>query len=58
MITVCDEESAEQCPVFPGPTKRLHWSFPDPSQLAATEEERLARARTIRDEIKEAIESW
>jgi len=32
-VTVCDESSAEQCPVFPGPTKRLHWSFPDPSAL-------------------------
>src|SRR5712692_8249720 len=31
VITVCDETSAEQCPIFPGVTQRLHWSFPDPS---------------------------
>src|SRR5271157_4470627 len=58
VITVCDESSAEQCPVFPGPAKRLHWSFPDPSQLKGTEEEQLAKLRIIRDDIKAAIESW
>ncbi len=58
VITVCDEASAEQCPVFPGAIKRLHWSFPDPAQLTGTEEEKLAKVRKIRDAIKEAIESW
>jgi arsenate reductase len=58
VITVCDEASAEQCPVFPGPTKRLHWSFPDSSQLTEREEDRLAKVRIIRDDIKAAIESW
>ena len=28
VITVCDETSAEKCPIFPGPANRLHWSFP------------------------------
>ncbi|MCX5844235.1 MAG: arsenate reductase ArsC [Deltaproteobacteria bacterium] len=58
VITVCDEASAEQFPVFPGATTRLHWSFPDPAQLTGTEEEKLAKVRTIRDDIKAAIESW
>ena len=57
VITVCDEASAEQCPVFPGATKRLHWSFPDPAQLTGAEEETLAKLRTIRDDIKTAVES-
>jgi len=58
VITVCDEASAERCPVFPGAAKRLHWSFPDPAQLMGTEEEKLVKVRTIRDDIKAAIESW
>jgi len=58
VITVCDEASAEQCPIFPGATKRLHWSFPDPAQLTGAEEEKLAKIRVIRDDIKTAIESW
>jgi arsenate reductase len=57
-ITVCDETSAERCPIFPGITKRLHWSFPDPSALQGTHEEKLARTREIRDEIKARIEQW
>jgi arsenate reductase len=57
-ITVCDEASAERCPIFPGITKRLHWSFPDPSALQGTHQEKLARTREIRDTIKARIEQW
>jgi len=58
VITVCDESSAESCPIFPGVTTRLHWSFPDPAGLTGTREERLAGAREIRDQIRERIEIW
>jgi arsenate reductase len=56
VITVCDESSAERCPVFPGEAKRLHWSFPDPSALSGTHDERLAGTRRIRDQIRARIE--
>lgn len=58
VITVCDEASAERCPIFPGITKRLHWSFPDPSAFPGTHDEKLARTREVRDTIKQKIEEW
>ena len=58
LITVCDETSAERCPVFPGSGIRLHWGFPDPSTLAGTREEKLAEVRKIRDVIRAKIEAW
>jgi arsenate reductase len=58
VITVCDEASAERCPIFPGVTKRLHWSFPDPSSVQGTREEKLAKTREVRDAIKAKIENW
>jgi arsenate reductase (thioredoxin) len=58
VITVCDEASAERCPIFPGVTTRLHWSFSDPSSVQGTHDEKLARTREIRDMIKAKIENW
>ena len=58
VVTVCDESSAEKCPIFPGPATRLHWSFPDPSALTGTHTEKLAEVRRIRDKIRARIETW
>jgi arsenate reductase len=58
VITVCDETSAERCPIFPGVTKRLHWGFPDPSGFPGTHDEKLAKTREVRDTIKKKIEGW
>ena len=57
VITVCDETSAERCPIFPGITKRLHWGFPDPSGFPGTHDEKLAKTREVRDTIKQKIEA-
>ncbi|HPU30770.1 MAG TPA: arsenate reductase ArsC [Syntrophorhabdaceae bacterium] len=59
VITVCDEASAEQCPVFPGLlSKTIHWSFEDPSSFTGTYEEKLEKTRQVRDAIKEKINKW
>ena len=58
VITVCDETSAERCPVFPGVTKRLHWGFPDPSSFQGTHEEKLARTREVREMIRAKVDTW
>ena len=58
VITVCDEASAERCPIFPGDTKGLHWSFPDPSSLRGSHAEVLQKTREVRDSIRHKIEQW
>ncbi len=58
VVTVCSESESEGCPVFPGITERLHWSFPDPSKLEGNEQEKLAGTREIRDAIRKKIEEW
>ena len=58
VITVCDQASAERCPIFPGALRRLHWSFADPSTFEGTWEEKLELTRRVRDEIQEKINQW
>jgi arsenate reductase len=58
VITVCEREAAEKCPIFPGISKRLEWSFRDPSKMYGTEDEILEQTRKIRDEIKSQVIKW
>lgn len=58
VISVCSEAEAEGCPIFSGPTQRLHWPFPDPSKFQGTPEEKLEQTRRVRDTIKEKIDEW
>lgn len=58
VITVCDKEAAERCPIFPGAKQELNWSFKDPSGILGSYDEKLAATRIIRDEIKETILEW
>ena len=55
VITVCDESSAGQCPVFPSSSTKLHWNFPDPSKFTGSEEEVMQGVRKIRDSIKDKV---
>ena len=57
VITVCDSAN-ERCPLFPGRTARIHWSFEDPSQAAGSEAERLVTFRRVRDEIQGRLREW
>lgn len=54
VITVCDNAN-EHCPVFPGTTERLHWSFEDPAAMVGDEATRLAVFRRVRDGIRERL---
>ncbi len=57
VITVCDN-AAERCPIFPGPAKRIHWSFPDPAAAQGSEEQRLQVFRNVRDSIETQLREW
>lgn len=58
VITVCDEASASACPIFPGVHKKINWSFEDPSSFTGTDEEKLQQTRTVRNNIKEAVQQF
>jgi len=58
VIAVCDAEAAQRCPTFPGITRTLVWSFPDPASFAGSWEERLDQTRRIRDAIRARIEEF
>jgi len=58
VVTVCDAANSERCPIFPGVSKTLHWSFEDPSSLSGTDEEKLEKTRKIRDEIQVEIRKF
>ena len=53
VITVCDN-AAQNCPMFPGVAKRLHWSFDDPAD-GVSDEESLNLFRRVRDEIQQKL---
>jgi len=55
VITVCDEATAESCPIFPGRVKRIAWSFTDPSTFTGSKEEILEKTAQVRDQIEQKI---
>lgn len=58
LITVCDK-AEKNCPTnWPGVNHRLHWSFEDPAAFEGSEEEKLAKFRTIRDQIEQRVKDW
>lgn len=54
VVTLCVEEV---CPVYLAKARRLHWPLPDPTAGGGSEEERLARFRRTRDEIRARLET-
>ena len=58
VITVCDEASAEKCPIFPGLSQRFHWGFTDPSKFQGTDKQKLEKVRNVKEEIKGVIKEW
>ena len=58
VITVCDKEAAERCPIFPGARQDINWSFKDPSKFEGSYDEKLEAVRNVREQIKNQILEW
>ncbi len=52
VITLCGEE---ECPVFLGRARRLHWGLPDPACVAGSEADRADAFRRTRDELRRRL---
>jgi arsenate reductase len=52
VITLCGEE---ECPLFLGKARRLHWGLPDPAAVTGSESERLHAFRETRDELRRRL---
>ncbi len=55
VITLCAEE---ECPLFMGEARRLHWELIDPTAAEGSEQERLAVFRKIREELNDRITAF
>lgn len=58
IVTVCDRANEEECPVFPGVTKKLHWSLENPEDFTGTEEEIMEKVRQLRDKTKTLVKDF
>jgi arsenate reductase len=56
VVTVCDS-AAEECPIWLGPGRRLHQSYPDPATAEGSEEDVLRVFREVCDDIAREIPS-
>jgi len=52
VITLCGEE---ECPVFLGKARRLHWGLPDPAGVGGSDAERADAFRHTRDELRRRL---
>jgi arsenate reductase len=55
VITVCDEASGQRCPLFPGLSERISWSFEDPGTFEGSHEQKLQQTKAVKDAIKEKV---
>jgi protein-tyrosine-phosphatase len=57
VISVCDRPDAA-CPVFPGDTERIHWSFGDPAAVEGPAEEKRRAFEATAKDLMGRIRIW
>jgi len=58
VITVCSREVEKKCPIFPGLSNRVVWSFEDPSLYTGTDDEIRAKVRDLAGRIEIKIQAF
>ncbi len=58
VITVCNAEENERCPIFPSISRKQHWNLPDPASFQGSDNEKLEKTRSVRDDLRRRIERW
>lgn len=58
VITVCSREAEENCPIFPGPVRRLSWPFPDPSNFKGSDAEIMGQLGDLAALIKQKVRAF
>lgn len=56
IITVCDNAAGEVCPTWPGNPATAHWGFPDPSQVAGSDEAKRQAFKDVMVGLRKRIE--
>lgn len=54
VITVCDD-AAENCPLWLGPGRVNHISFPDPAKATGNQDQQLIVFRQVRDNLRHQL---
>ncbi len=55
VVTVCDQVSAQKCPIFPGVRTRIMMSFEDPMSFSGSDEEIMNKVREVKEKIKAEV---
>lgn len=58
VITVCDAQVAQRCPIFPGVRRIIMWSYPDPSTFTGSDEDIIEQVRVVRDTIEAKVKAF
>ena len=56
IITVCDDAAGEVCPFWPGRPATAHWGFPDPSQVAGSDDDKRRAFKEVMIGLKKRID--
>ena len=55
VITVCDSAAQETCPYWLGSPVKIHWGYPDPSNVGTNDAEKRAAFESTRQAIGERM---